>query len=217
MQGVKKNTKQRQITHCESHSLWNYTLSPGWTDGEVTILKKALQRFGIGKWKKIIESRCLPGKSIGQIYMQTQRLLGQQSLGEFMGLQVDLEKIFQENMKKTGLKRKNNCIINEGDNPTKEERKKKIEENLAKFGLSPEFVKTIKLPRPRNGPFTEIFSLEEIESDKFATLEKIIHLESLKKVIEKRLSTETEVPQDEVVINLQKVNASNFKLVNPKK
>ena len=26
-------------------------------------------------------SRCLPGKSIGQIYMQTQRLLGQQSLG----------------------------------------------------------------------------------------------------------------------------------------
>lgn len=43
--------------------------------------------------------------------MQTQRLIGQQSLGgisiinddnflEFMGLNVDLEKIFQDNMKK---------------------------------------------------------------------------------------------------------------------
>jgi hypothetical protein len=28
-------------------------------------------RFGIGKWRKIINSQCLPGKSIGQIYMQT--------------------------------------------------------------------------------------------------------------------------------------------------
>jgi len=31
-----------------------------------------------------------------------------------------------------GLKRKNNCIINEGDNPNKEERQKKIEENRRK-------------------------------------------------------------------------------------
>lgn len=29
--------------------------------------------------------------------------------------------------------RKNNCIINTGDNPTKEERKKRIEENYKKF------------------------------------------------------------------------------------
>ena len=41
------------------------------------------------------------GKSIGQIYLQTQRLIGQQSLGEFMGLHVDLEMIFLDNMKKT--------------------------------------------------------------------------------------------------------------------
>ena len=62
--------KSRTITHCESKSLWNYTLSPGttflceyevliickgWSDGEVTILKKALMKFGIGRWKKIIE------------------------------------------------------------------------------------------------------------------------------------------------------------------
>jgi hypothetical protein len=34
-----------------------------------------------------------------------------------MGLKVDLEKIFIDNQKKIGLKRKNNCIINTGDNP----------------------------------------------------------------------------------------------------
>lgn len=73
--------QKRKINHCESKSLWNYTLSPGWTDEEVSILKKALQKFGIGKWKRIMQSNCLPGKSIGQIYMQTQRLIGQQSLG----------------------------------------------------------------------------------------------------------------------------------------
>jgi len=32
----------RQIEHCQSKSLWNITLSPGWTIEEVSILKKAL-------------------------------------------------------------------------------------------------------------------------------------------------------------------------------
>lgn len=37
----------------DSKSLHNYTMSPGWTRDEVDILKIALQKFGIGKWKKI--------------------------------------------------------------------------------------------------------------------------------------------------------------------
>lgn len=37
----------------DSKSLHNYTLSPGWTKKEVEILKVALMKFGIGKWKKI--------------------------------------------------------------------------------------------------------------------------------------------------------------------
>lgn len=39
----------------ESKSLWNYSLSPGWTQQEVEVLKLALQKFGIGKWRKIEE------------------------------------------------------------------------------------------------------------------------------------------------------------------
>ena len=37
----------------DSKSLHNYTLSPGWTKEEVDILKIALMKLGIGKWKKI--------------------------------------------------------------------------------------------------------------------------------------------------------------------
>jgi hypothetical protein len=84
----------------DSKSLWNYTLSPGWTIEEVEVLKIALMKYGIGKWKRIQRSNCLPGKTIAQMNLQTQRLLGQQSLAEFMGLNVDLEKVFQDNKKR---------------------------------------------------------------------------------------------------------------------
>jgi len=133
-----------------------------------------------------MNSKCLSGKSIAQIYMQTQRLLGQQSLGDFMGLHLNLEKVFQDNMKKVGVTRKNNFIINTSNNPTKEERKRQIEENSLKYGLSKEEVKAIKLPRWRTEGF---LTLDEIETDKLSTLEKLIHLENLKKEIEMRLTT----------------------------
>ncbi|RCH79037.1 hypothetical protein CU098_007832, partial [Rhizopus stolonifer] len=63
----------------DSASLWNCTLSPGWTDQESDVLRKALMKFGIGNWSKIIESGCLPGKTNAQMNLQLQRLLGQQS------------------------------------------------------------------------------------------------------------------------------------------
>lgn len=63
----------------DSASLWNCTLSPGWTDEESETLRKALMKFGIGNWAKIIESNCLPGKTNAQMNLQLQRLLGQQS------------------------------------------------------------------------------------------------------------------------------------------
>ncbi len=37
-------------------------------------------RFGIGQWKDIIESGCLPGKTNAQMNIQLQRMLGQQSV-----------------------------------------------------------------------------------------------------------------------------------------
>ena len=49
---VTKKTLAGQIPKVtDSKSLHNYTLSPGWSKKEVEILKIALMKFGIGKWK----------------------------------------------------------------------------------------------------------------------------------------------------------------------
>ncbi len=39
----------------DSNSLHNYTLSPGWTKEEVEILKIALMKFGISRWREIMK------------------------------------------------------------------------------------------------------------------------------------------------------------------
>jgi hypothetical protein len=44
-------------------------------------------KFGVGDWKAIFESNCLPGKTNAQMNLQLQRLLGQQSTS---GKLVDL-------------------------------------------------------------------------------------------------------------------------------
>jgi hypothetical protein len=143
-----------------------------------------LQKFGIGRWKKIQESGCLPGKSIGQIYMQTQRLVGQQSLAEFMGLHLDLESIFQDNMQKKGVARKNNTIVNNGDNQTKDERKRLIAENQQLYGLSEECVKAIRLPKSRQ---LRLLPLDQLDSVMLPTIEKLEHLREWRREIERKL------------------------------
>jgi hypothetical protein len=61
------------------------------------VLKLALMKFGVGKWTRIEKSKVLPTKSIQQCYLQTQRLMGQQSLAGFMGLHVNIDKILEDN------------------------------------------------------------------------------------------------------------------------
>ena len=49
------------------------------------MLKLCLMKFGIGRWTQIHASGLLPGKLIGQLCGQAQRLLGQQSLASESG------------------------------------------------------------------------------------------------------------------------------------
>ncbi|KAJ9059937.1 hypothetical protein DSO57_1036372 [Entomophthora muscae] len=132
----------------DSASLWNCTISPGWTQEEVNILRLALMKFGIGNWSKIVDSQCLIGKTVAQLNLQTQRMLGQQSTAEFASLHVDPLVIGKINSQKQGphLKRKNNLIVNTGGKLSKEEKNKKIQENKKLYGLSPEIVQNIVLP-----------------------------------------------------------------------
>jgi len=45
----KKTARQRQITHCESLSLWNYTLSPGL----LYSLKNKIKQRKVGLMEKL--------------------------------------------------------------------------------------------------------------------------------------------------------------------
>lgn len=74
------------IRSADSPSLWNCALAPGWTKEELEILRLAIMKFGLGSWTKIMRSHCLPKKTFGQLNLQTQRMMGQQSLGGFFFL-----------------------------------------------------------------------------------------------------------------------------------
>ncbi|KAJ1649704.1 hypothetical protein IWQ61_009291 [Dispira simplex] len=136
----------------DSASLWNCTLSPGWTQEEVQILRKALMRFGIGNWAKIIDSQCLIGKTIAQMNLQTQRMLGQQSTAEFAGLHIDPFVIGELNSQKQGphIKRKNNCIVNTGAKLSREEIRRRLQEHKDTYELSEAEWLAIELPKPED-------------------------------------------------------------------
>ncbi|RUS15629.1 hypothetical protein BC937DRAFT_92218, partial [Endogone sp. FLAS-F59071] len=136
----------------DSASLWNCTLSPGWTEDESETLRKAVIKFGVGNWAKIIESNCLPGKTNAQMNLQLQRLLGQQSTGEFAGLHIDPKVIGERNSKIQGpqIKRKNNTIVNTGAKLSREELKKRLQYNKETYELPDEIWKSIELPKPRD-------------------------------------------------------------------
>eukprot|EP00210_Caulerpa_lentillifera_P002638 g2520.t1 len=93
-------------------------------------------KYGVGQWTAILNTGLLPGKVVGQLNSQTQRLLGQQSLAGvqsrsfqplsdfhvnkkyclvvFSGLRIDVEKIRKDNAAKTKVTRKGGVIINTG-------------------------------------------------------------------------------------------------------
>lgn len=166
-----------------SQSLKNGTLAPGWRTDEVEVLKVALMKFGIGRWKKIMNSECLPGKTPSQLSSQTQRLLGQQSLAEYMHLHLDIDKVAKYNHQKTDVKRKSNCIVNTGKNMSSDELAVLREFNKEKFGLSAETIQTLQIP--------QISILSMILSMQGSPLSKLKQLSELKeKLIKKHKSSE---------------------------
>ena len=95
-----------------SDSLYNNSLMPSWCAEESEVLRLAIMKFGFGNWKAIKKSKCLPGKNKTQIVQQAQRLIGQQSIMEFSGLHIDVNKIKARNASRLGVKIKNGLIKN---------------------------------------------------------------------------------------------------------
>ena len=71
-------------------------------------------KLGVGRWIQILETGLLPGKLIQQLNGQTQRLLGQQSLAAYTGLQVDIDRVRADNEARTDVERKQGLVINSG-------------------------------------------------------------------------------------------------------
>jgi hypothetical protein len=55
------------------------------------------------------------------------------------------------------------------------------------YGIDKDYIKNIKLPRYKSSRAYNLLTIDEIDSDKLTTLEKLNHLDNLKKEIEKRL------------------------------
>lgn len=99
------------------------------------------------------------------MYMQTQRLLGQQSLAEFMGLHLDLERIYARNQERQKAKDgqfqvKGGLLVNTGDNYTKKEVQRKKEENIKKFGLSVDYYMHLKPPKAKTKEWLKVLTIE---------------------------------------------------------
>lgn len=112
---------------------------------DVEILRKALMHFGVGNWSAMISSGCLPGKTIGQLNSQTQRLLGQQSTAEYADLHIDVLQVGADNAKRDAI-RKAGIIVNMGRPLSREEIKIKIEENRSIYEVEERVWKNIQLP-----------------------------------------------------------------------
>lgn len=128
-------------------------------------------------------------------------------MAEFMGLHINLEKVWEWNNAKQGPNyvRKAGLLINMGDNPTKAQVYKKREHNKKKFGLPHGVVDKLRLPKAQTKEWLKVLTLDQIlrNSTNFSSAEKIHHLKILEEALERKLNK---------ITFLEKRNANNFKL-----
>jgi len=132
----------------------------GWSEFDAHILRLAIIRYGCGAWRDI--NKHFPLKTCGQLNLQTQRLFGQQALAEFQRLHIDPLRVKAINDKIKGF-RKNNCLINTGNNLTNEMKKKKMAENVKKFGVPQNIWSKITVPVVLDPPSKSLTVIDDIE------------------------------------------------------
>ena len=164
-----------------SKSLWNFSLSPGWTKKEVEVFGAALIKYGIGSWKKIIDHRCLPGKTVAQLYNQSQRLLGQQSLAEWQGLSVDIPAIFARNAQIQG-QRKNNCLVNSGNKLTKAKLDLLKIQNKKQFGIAQDVIDSTIIPELEASEMSNVLIQQGDGDDKNTTTTRLQKIQKIRKL-----------------------------------
>eukprot|EP01084_Bolivina_argentea_P145967 255709_1 len=153
-------TRSRLQNQNDSKSLWNYTLSPGWSGFDAHILRLAIIKYGCGSWRDI--GRHFPLKNCNQLNLQTQRLFGQQALAEFNKVNIDPNHVRIVNDEVKGF-RKNQCLINTGNNLSLKKREEKRVEHTKNHGVPKELCDAIKLPLVLDPPAEVHTVIDEIE------------------------------------------------------
>jgi len=154
------STRARLQNSNDSKSLWNFTLSPGWSQFDAHILRLGLMRYGCGSWRDI--GRHFPLKNCGQLNLQTQRLFGQQALAEFQKVHIDPNPIKEANDKIDGF-RKNTCLINTGNNVTAKENARRKEKHIKERGIPKELYERIEVPLVLDPPTLRKNVVDDIE------------------------------------------------------
>lgn len=105
-----------------------------------------------------------------------------------MGLHVDIDQVFLDNMAKKGVTRKYGCvIINSGDKLTAEQKTRLQIENQEKYGLTQKYIDYLKLPKASN---VKVYDIGKIVKSKrmTTTVEKIVQLQEMYKALLDKLS-----------------------------
>lgn len=177
----------------QSRSLKNYSLAPGWTEAEVRVFRLCLMKYGFGKWNDIVKSNYLIGKTVSQLCNQLQRMVGQQSIGEFYGLHIDPTVINERNKVKDG-QRKNGCLINTGANPTRKETNVKRKKNDEEYSLEKTVIKEIIIPILKDDEMShKVFSSME------AKIARLNLLQSEKDRLERLIDGKPPIEEEEIV------------------
>uniref|UniRef100_A0A7S3CPK8 Uncharacterized protein n=1 Tax=Strombidium rassoulzadegani TaxID=1082188 RepID=A0A7S3CPK8_9SPIT len=109
-----------------------------------------------------------------------------------MGLHVRLDRVFADNLLRQGpqVQRKNNFIINTGNNMTAPEREIKIGQNQEKYGLLKGEIEAINLDKfkQRMNDKNVVLTIKQIFHPKsnFSVIEKIHHLKNLSRAALKK-------------------------------
>ena len=69
--------------------------SKRWTDKEIDILKDAIKKFGIGRWKLIRDSGCLPRKTMQHMIRKTKKLIGKFYFSKCRDMRIDIDELIE--------------------------------------------------------------------------------------------------------------------------
>ena len=120
----------------------------GWTKAEVENLVIVLKKFGVGRWVQIVDSGVSPGETDPTVERTNATIAREQSLAEYTGLQLDVLRKQANDALTERTSCENGLITNQGGKMEKEQLKAKREENVRLYGLTPEQIEAIEIPKP---------------------------------------------------------------------